>query len=87
MQHPQFELADENRAGIGDLVRPLANRAVLRIEGRTAGQVQVRRQVDGGWSGLFLLPERYLADHGELATPTSPRDGPSAPPTCSSPAP
>jgi hypothetical protein len=80
VQHPQLELADENRAGVGDLVRarenaktfdaggqPLANRDVLRIEGRTHGQVQVRRQVEGGWSGPFLLPERYLADHGELA--------------------
>jgi conjugative relaxase-like TrwC/TraI family protein len=80
VQHPQLELADDNRAGIGDLVRarenaktidaagqPLANRDVLRIEGRTAGQVQVRRQADGGWSGPFLLPERYLADHSELA--------------------
>ena len=48
MQQPQLELADDNRAGIGDLVRarenaktidaagqPLANRDVLRIEGRT----------------------------------------------------
>ena len=80
VQHPQLELADNNRAGIGDLVRarenvktidaagqPLANRDVLRIEDRTHGQVQVRRQVEGGWSGPFLVPERYLADHGELA--------------------
>ena len=79
VQQPQFELADGNRAGIGDLVRarenaktidaagqPLANRDVLRIEGRAHGQVQVRRQVEGGWSDPFLLPERYLADHGEL---------------------
>ena len=28
---------------------------------------KVRRQVEGGWSDPFLLPERYLADHGELA--------------------
>jgi conjugative relaxase-like TrwC/TraI family protein len=80
VQQPQFRLADENQAGIGDLVRArenamtidaggqrLANRDVLRIEGRARGQVQVRRQVDGGWSDLFLLPERYLAEHGELA--------------------
>jgi conjugative relaxase-like TrwC/TraI family protein len=80
VQQPQFELADENRAGIGDLVRarenattidaggqPLANRDVLRIQGRAHGQIQVRRQVEGGWSSPFLLPERYLADHGELA--------------------
>ena len=80
VQQPRFELADGNRAGIGDLVRarenartidaagqPLANRDVLRIEGRTASQVRVRRQVEGGWSGPFLLPERYLAGHGELA--------------------
>ena len=79
VQRPQFELADGNRAGTGDLVRarenaptidadgqPLANRDVLRIEGRAHGQVQVRRQVEGGWSEPFLLPERYLADHGEL---------------------
>jgi hypothetical protein len=26
----------------------------------------VRRQVEGGWAGPFLLAERYLADHGEL---------------------
>jgi hypothetical protein len=80
VQQPQFELADENRAGIGDLVRargnaktidaagqPLANRDVLRIEGRAHGQVQVRRQVDGGWSEPFLIAEQYLAEHGELA--------------------
>jgi hypothetical protein len=80
VQQPQLELADGNRAGIGDLVRarenaktidaggqPLANRDVLRIEDRAHGQIQVRRQVEGGWSGPFLIPERYLADHGELA--------------------
>jgi conjugative relaxase-like TrwC/TraI family protein len=80
VQQPQFQLADENRAGVGDVVRarenaktidaggqPLANRDVLRIEGRTSGQIRVRRQVEGGWSKPFLLPERYLADHGELA--------------------
>ena len=80
VQPPQLELADGNRAGIGDLVRarenakiinaggqPLANRDVLRIEDRVHGQVRVRRQAGGGWSGLFLVPERYLADHGELA--------------------
>jgi hypothetical protein len=80
VQPPQVQLADDNRAGIGDLVRarenaktidaggqPLANRDVLRIEGRAHGQVQVCRQVEGGWSDPFLLPERYLADHGELA--------------------
>ena len=39
---------------------------MLRIEGRAYGQVQVRRQTEGGWSEPFLLPERYLADHGEL---------------------
>ena len=79
VQRPQFELADGNRAGTGDLVRarenaptidaggqPLANRDVLRIEGRAHGQVQVRRQIEGGWSSPFLLPEPYLADHGEL---------------------
>jgi conjugative relaxase-like TrwC/TraI family protein len=79
VQRPRFELADGNRAGTGDLVRarenaqtidaggqPLANRDILRIEGRARGQVQVRRQAGGGWSELFLLPERYLADHGEL---------------------
>jgi AAA domain len=80
VQEPQLELADGNRAGIGDLVRargnakaidaggqPLANRDVLRIEGRAHGQIRVRRQVEGGWSHPFLLPERYLAGHGELA--------------------
>jgi conjugative relaxase-like TrwC/TraI family protein len=80
VQQPQFQLADDNRAGIGDLVRarenattidaggqPLANRDVLRIEGRAHGQVQVRRPAEGGWSDPFLLPERYLANHGELA--------------------
>jgi hypothetical protein len=80
VQQPQLELADGNRAGIGDLVRarenaktinaggqPLANRDVLRIERRARGQVQVRRQVEGGWSGPFLVPEQYLAGHGELA--------------------
>jgi AAA domain/TrwC relaxase len=80
VHHPRLELADGNRAGIGDLVRarenaeaidadgqPLANRDVLRIEGRAHRQVQVRRQIEGGWSDPFLIPERYLADHGELA--------------------
>ncbi len=79
VQQPQFELADGNRAGVGDLVRarenaktidaggqPLANRDLLRIEGRAHGQIQVRRQVDGGWSEPFLTSGRYLADHGEL---------------------
>ncbi len=79
VQQPQLELADGNRAGVGDLVRarenaqtidaggqPLANRDVLRIQGRARSQVKVRRQVDGGWSQPFLLSERYLADHGEL---------------------
>ena len=79
VQRPQFELADGNRAGIGDLVRarenaktidadgqPLANRDVLRLDGRTQGQIRVRRQDEGGWSRPFLIPERYLADHGEL---------------------
>ena len=81
VQQPQLELADGNRAGVGDLVRarenaktidaggqPLANRDVLRIEGRARarGQIQVRRQVDGGWSEPFPISERYLANHGEL---------------------
>jgi hypothetical protein len=79
VQQPQLELAHGNRAGIGDLVRarenakdidpdgqPLANRDVLRIEGRAHGRVQVRRQVEGGWSNPFRVPARYLADHGEL---------------------
>jgi hypothetical protein len=80
VQQPQLDLADDNRAGVGDLVRarenaktidadgqPLANRDVLRIEDLVHGQVQVRRQVEGGWSDPFLMPERYLAGHGELA--------------------
>jgi conjugative relaxase-like TrwC/TraI family protein len=80
VQHPRFQLADDNRAGIGDLVRarenaktidaggqPLANRDLLRLEGRAHGRLQVRRQVDGGWSDPFPLSERYLAEHGELA--------------------
>jgi len=80
VQQPHLELADGNRAGIGDHVRarenaktidaggqPLANRDVLRIEGRAHGQLRVRRQVEGGWSGSFLIPETYLAGHGELA--------------------
>jgi AAA domain len=80
VQQPQLELADGNRAGIGDLVRArenaktidaagqaLANRDVLRVEGRVHGQIQVRRQTEGGWSDPFLIPERYLAGHGELA--------------------
>jgi AAA domain len=80
VQQPQLELADGNRAGIGDHVRarenaktidaagqPLANRDVLRIEGLVHGQVQVRRQIEGGWSDPFLLPEPYLVGHGELS--------------------
>jgi AAA domain len=79
VQQPQLELADGNRAGIGDLVRarenantidaagqPLANRDVLRIESRGHGQIQVRRQIQGGWSEPFQVSERYLAGHGEL---------------------
>jgi len=79
VQQPHLELADGNRAGIGDLVwarenaktidadgQPLANRDVLRIEGRTSSQIRVRRQIQDGWSKPFLIPERYLADHGEL---------------------
>jgi AAA domain len=80
VQQPQLELADGNRAGLGDLVRarenakaidaggqPLANRDVLRIEDRASGHVRVRRQVEGGWSEPFLVPEQYLADPGELS--------------------
>jgi conjugative relaxase-like TrwC/TraI family protein len=79
VQQPHLELADGNRAGIGDLVRarentntidaagqPLANRDVLRIEDRAHGQIQVRRQAAGGWSEPFQVSEQYLADHGEL---------------------
>jgi hypothetical protein len=40
---------------------------VLRIEGHAHGQIKVRRQAEHGWSKPFPLPERYLADHGELA--------------------
>jgi conjugative relaxase-like TrwC/TraI family protein len=80
VQQPQLELADGNQAGIGDLVRarenvntidaagqPLANRDVLRIEGRAHDQIQVRRQAEGGWSEPFQVSEQYLAGHGELA--------------------
>jgi conjugative relaxase-like TrwC/TraI family protein len=79
VQQPQLELADGNQAGVGDLVRarenaktidaggqPLANRDVLRIEGRADGQIRVRRQAAGGWTEPFLISERYLADHSEL---------------------
>jgi hypothetical protein len=58
--------ARENAETIDAGGQPLANRDVLRIDGRAHGQVQVRRQIEGGWSEPFLLPERYLADHGEL---------------------
>jgi len=79
VQQPWLELADGNRAGRGDLVRarqnapgidaggqPLANRDLLRIDGHRGGQVQVRRRIEGGWSGPFGIPVRYLADYGEL---------------------
>ena len=79
VQPSQFELADGNRAGIGDLVRArenikaidaggqaLANRDVLRIEGSTSHQVLVCRQIKGGWSAPFLVPEWYLSKHAEL---------------------
>ena len=42
------------------------HRDVLRIEDLVHGQVQVRRQVEGGWSDRFLVSERYLVGHGEL---------------------
>ena len=103
VQQPQFQLADENRAGIGDLVRarenaktidaggqPLANRDVLRIEGRAhrpdTGAPPGRRRLVRPVPATRAVPRRPRASSPTRATPTSPRAGPPAPPTCLSPA-
>jgi TrwC relaxase/AAA domain len=77
---PQASLADGNHAGTGDLVRArlntkidaagraLTNRDTLKITGWRGPDAEARRQrLDGTWTGPFLVPRSYLADHAELA--------------------
>jgi len=70
----------EVRAGQDD--RELANRDVLQIISTTAGpggaRAEVRRLTgrdpatgEACWSASFLVPRRYLADHGTLAYATT----------------
>jgi hypothetical protein len=77
---PQAALADGNQAGIGDLVRArlntqidaggraLTNRDVLQVTAFRGPDAEVRRQqLDGTWTGPFLVPRSYLARSAELA--------------------
>jgi hypothetical protein len=76
---PQAALADDNHAGIGDLVRArlntqidaggqeLANRDALQIIAfRGPGAEVRRRRSDGTWTAPFRIPLSYLAAHVEL---------------------
>ena len=77
---PCTDLADGNRAGVGDLVRArlnvhidaggqqLTNRDTLKITASDGADVQVRRLLaDGTWSARFTVPGDYLRDNAELA--------------------
>ena len=77
---PQALLADGNHAGVGDLIRArlnttidaagrqLTNRDTLQVTAFRGPDTEVRRQqLDGTWTGTFLVPRSYLADHAELA--------------------
>ena len=79
VQRPQAALADGNQAGTGDLIRArlntkidaggreLTNRDTLRITGWHGPHAQVRRrELDGTWTGPYLVPRAYLADSAEL---------------------
>ena len=76
---PRAALADGNQAGTGDLIRArlnttinaggreLTNRDMLKITGWHGPHAQVRRRdLDGTWTSLFLVPRSYLADSAEL---------------------
>jgi hypothetical protein len=76
---PRAALADGNQAGTGDLIRArlnttinaggreLTNRDTLKITGWHGPHAQVRRRdLDGTWTSLFLVPRSYLADSAEL---------------------
>jgi hypothetical protein len=78
--HPQAALSDGNQAGVGDLVRArlntkidasgrkLTNRDTLQVTAFRGPDAEVRRQqLDGTWTGPFLVPKSYLADSAELA--------------------
>ena len=78
--HPQAALSDGNQAGVGDLVRArlntgidaggrdLTNRDTLQVTAFRGPDAVVRRQqLDGTWTGTFLVPGPYLADSAELA--------------------
>lgn len=77
---PCTDLADGNRAGVGDLVRArlnvhidaggqqLTNRDTLKITAADGADVQVRRLLaDGSWSARFTVPADYLREGAELA--------------------
>ena len=77
---PQALLADENHAGIGDLIRArlntkidaggqqLTNRDTLQVTALHGNQVKARRQrPDGTWTRPIPIPRSYLAGHAELA--------------------
>jgi ATP-dependent exoDNAse (exonuclease V) alpha subunit len=79
VQRPQAALSDGNQAGTGDLIRArlntkidaggreLTNRDTLKITGWHGPHAQVRRrELDGTWTGPFLVPRAYLADSAEL---------------------
>jgi conjugative relaxase-like TrwC/TraI family protein len=76
----QALLADGNHAGVGDLIRArlnttidaagsqLTNRDTLQVTAFRGPDAEVRRQqLDGTWTGTFLVPRSYLAGHAELA--------------------
>jgi len=79
VQRPQAALSDGNQAGTGDLIRArlntkinaggreLTNRDTLKITGWHGPHAQVRRrELDGTWTGPFLVPRAYLRDSAEL---------------------
>jgi hypothetical protein len=79
VERPQAALADGNQAGTGDLIRArlnttidaagreLTNPDTLKITGWHGPHAQVRRrELDGTWTGPFLVPRAYLADSAEL---------------------
>ena len=77
---PQATLADENHAGVGDLIRArlnteidaggrkLTNRDTLKVTALRGPDAEVRRQQpDGTWTEPFRVPRSYLARNAELA--------------------
>jgi hypothetical protein len=74
VQEPRADLADGNQAGDGDLIRAglnssiqaggrlITNRDTLRVEQIGGDQAKVRRrELDGSWTGEFMLPAGYMA--------------------------